>query len=45
MRSNCSATPEDAGAVFVIEVPTEEFIGTLEGTGAALDANQSRTRS
>ncbi|MFB6783829.1 hypothetical protein ACFCX0_42730 [Streptomyces sp. NPDC056352] len=31
--------PEDAGAVFVVKIPTEEFIGILEGIAAALDAS------
>ncbi|MFE1230241.1 hypothetical protein [Streptomyces sp. NPDC058745] len=30
--------PEDAGAVFVVELPAEELIGILEGIAAALDA-------
>ncbi|MER6316596.1 hypothetical protein ABT237_22935 [Streptomyces sp. NPDC001581] len=30
--------PQDAGAVFVAEIPAEEFIGILEGIAAALDA-------
>ncbi|MFD6877541.1 MULTISPECIES: hypothetical protein [unclassified Streptomyces] len=29
---------QDAGAVFVAEIPAEEFIGILEGIAAALDA-------
>ncbi|MEU5166324.1 hypothetical protein [Streptomyces mutomycini] len=31
--------PEDAGAVFVLEIPTDDFIGILEGIAAALDAS------
>ncbi|MFJ4343176.1 hypothetical protein [Streptomyces sp. NPDC088915] len=31
--------PEDAGAVFGIEIPAEEFIGILEGIAASLDAS------
>ncbi|WP_329111984.1 hypothetical protein [Streptomyces sp. NBC_01353] len=30
--------PEDAGVVFVVEIPSEEFVGILEGIAAALDA-------
>ncbi|MFD5935547.1 hypothetical protein [Streptomyces sp. NPDC060333] len=30
--------PQDAGAVFVVEIPAEEFVGILEGIAAALDA-------
>ncbi|MFI1654798.1 hypothetical protein ACH4ZU_07630 [Streptomyces sp. NPDC020472] len=30
--------PEDAGAVFVAELPAEKLIGILEGIAAALDA-------
>lgn len=30
--------PEDAGAVFVAEIPSHELIGILEGIAAALDA-------
>jgi hypothetical protein len=30
--------PEDAGAVFVVEIPADEFIGILEGIAAALEA-------
>ncbi|QES03845.1 hypothetical protein [Streptomyces venezuelae] len=37
--------PEDAGAVFVVEIPAEEFIGILEGIAAALDAPSSESRS
>ncbi|MFF1511932.1 hypothetical protein [Streptomyces sp. NPDC058326] len=37
--------PEDAGAVFVVEIPAEEFIGILEGIAAALDASSSESRS
>ncbi|MET7982078.1 MULTISPECIES: hypothetical protein [unclassified Streptomyces] len=29
--------PEDAGVVFVVEIPAEEFVGILEGVAAALD--------
>ncbi|MFB7178856.1 hypothetical protein ACFCYI_14260 [Streptomyces sp. NPDC056257] len=29
--------PEDAGAVFMVEIPAEEFVGILEGIAAALD--------
>ncbi|MEU9421006.1 hypothetical protein [Streptomyces sp. NPDC048272] len=31
--------PEDAGAVFVVKIPAEEFIRILEGIAAALDAS------
>lgn len=31
--------PEDAGAVFVVEIPAEEFVGILEGMATALDAS------
>ncbi|MBK3544854.1 hypothetical protein JHN56_17545 [Streptomyces sp. MBT60] len=31
--------PEDAGAVCVVEIPAEEFVGILEGIAAALDAS------
>ncbi|MEV7318423.1 hypothetical protein AB0N56_36585 [Streptomyces microflavus] len=31
--------PEDAGVVFVVEIPAEEFVGILEGIAAALDAS------
>ncbi|MFD5328147.1 hypothetical protein [Streptomyces sp. NPDC127092] len=31
--------PEDAGAVFVVEIPAEEFMGILEGISAALGAS------
>ncbi|MER5779336.1 hypothetical protein ABT144_34640 [Streptomyces sp. NPDC002039] len=37
--------PEDTGAVFVAGVPTEEFLGILEGIAAALDAVQGESRS
>ncbi|MDV9191111.1 hypothetical protein R6L23_23395 [Streptomyces sp. SR27] len=30
--------PEDAGAVFVVEIPAQEFVGILEGISAALGA-------
>ncbi|WP_406503228.1 hypothetical protein [Streptomyces sp. NBC_01602] len=33
---------EDAGAVFVVQIPTEEFVGILEGVVAVLDADQSQ---
>jgi hypothetical protein len=29
--------PEDAGAVFTVEIPAKEFVGILEGIAAALD--------
>ncbi|MGW5275321.1 hypothetical protein ACWEQP_22650 [Streptomyces sp. NPDC004044] len=29
--------PEDAGAVFTVEIPAKEFVGVLEGIAAALD--------
>ncbi|MEV7558630.1 hypothetical protein [Streptomyces sp. NPDC089795] len=32
--------PEDAGAVFVAEIPVEEFVGILEGIAAELDAGR-----
>ncbi|MEV7616103.1 hypothetical protein [Streptomyces sp. NPDC089799] len=32
--------PEDAGAVFVVEIPADEFIGILEGIAAALDRSE-----
>ncbi|MFF3610049.1 hypothetical protein [Streptomyces sp. NPDC002463] len=28
--------PEDAGVVFVVEIPSEEFVGILEGIDVAL---------
>ncbi|MFJ3435647.1 hypothetical protein ACIPMU_19095 [Streptomyces cyaneofuscatus] len=31
--------PEDAGAVFVVEIPAKEFVGILEGIAAALGAS------
>lgn len=31
--------PEDAGAVFMVEIAAEEFVGILEGVAAALDAS------
>ncbi|MFI9781364.1 hypothetical protein ACIHCV_43310 [Streptomyces sp. NPDC051956] len=31
--------PEDADAVFVVEIPAEEFIGILEGIAATLDTS------
>lgn len=31
--------PEDAGAVFTIEIPATEFVGLLEGIAAALDSS------
>lgn len=37
--------PEDAGAVFVVEIPAEELIGILEGVTAALDASPSESHS
>ncbi|MFD3557319.1 hypothetical protein ACFWWA_35245 [Streptomyces goshikiensis] len=37
--------PEDAGAVFVVEISAEEFIEIFEGIAAALDAGQSESRS
>ncbi|MBT1187893.1 hypothetical protein HET69_28880 [Streptomyces sp. CJ_13] len=30
--------PEDAGTVFMVEIPAEEFVGILDGIAAALDA-------
>ncbi|GFN02423.1 hypothetical protein Smic_09790 [Streptomyces microflavus] len=30
--------PEDAGTVFVVEIPAEEFVGILDRIAAALDA-------
>ncbi|MEZ0096015.1 hypothetical protein [Streptacidiphilus sp. EB129] len=32
--------PDHAGKVFVAEVPTEEFVGILEGLAAVLDSSQ-----
>ncbi|MFD3475812.1 hypothetical protein [Streptomyces sp. NPDC058695] len=37
--------PEDADAVFGVEIPAEVFIGILEGIAAALDAGWSESRS
>ncbi len=37
--------PQDANAVFVVEIPVEEFIGILKGIAAALDASQSESRT
>ncbi|MFJ6510436.1 hypothetical protein ACIQMO_09360 [Streptomyces sp. NPDC091406] len=37
--------PEDAGAVFRVEIPAEEFTAILEGIAAALDASQSESHS
>ncbi|MFJ6052485.1 hypothetical protein [Streptomyces sp. NPDC092307] len=37
-EEHLSRHPEDAGAVFVVEIPVEEFVGILEGIVAALDA-------
>ncbi|MER5885602.1 hypothetical protein ABT160_17360 [Streptomyces sp. NPDC001941] len=37
--------PEDAGAVYVAEIPREEFIGVLEEVGAALDTHGAGSRS
>ncbi|MET9617170.1 hypothetical protein [Kitasatospora indigofera] len=37
--------PEDAGAVFVVEIPAQEFAGILEGIAAALGAGWSDSRS
>ncbi|MEY2246483.1 hypothetical protein AB8A21_26705 [Streptomyces sp. BF23-18] len=34
--------PEDAGAVFVVEIPAAEFVGILEGVAVALDIGQSQ---
>ncbi|MFI9777370.1 hypothetical protein ACIHCV_22080 [Streptomyces sp. NPDC051956] len=31
--------PDDAGAVFMVEIPAKEFVGILEGIAAALDAS------
>ncbi|MEU4081144.1 hypothetical protein [Streptomyces venezuelae] len=36
--------PEDAGAVCVVEIPAEEFIGILGGIVAALEASWSGNR-
>lgn len=36
--------PDHAGKVFVAEVPTEEFIGILEGLAAVLDGSQDPGR-
>ncbi|WP_406373870.1 hypothetical protein OH781_40665 [Streptomyces sp. NBC_01550] len=33
---------EDAGAVFVVQIPTEEFVGILEVVVAVLDAARSQ---
>ncbi|MEU7387357.1 hypothetical protein [Streptomyces tanashiensis] len=37
--------PEDAGAVFVVEIPAEVFVGILEGIAAALSAGPCESRS
>ncbi|GGT25276.1 hypothetical protein GCM10010222_79040 [Streptomyces tanashiensis] len=37
--------PEDAGAVFVAEIPAEEFVEILEGIAAALDAGPCESHS
>ncbi|MFJ9647650.1 hypothetical protein [Streptomyces sp. NPDC101206] len=37
--------PEDAGAVFVAELPAEEFVGILEGIAAVLNTGPSGRRS
>ncbi|MGW6572044.1 hypothetical protein ACWGAN_07685 [Streptomyces sp. NPDC054945] len=36
-EEHLSGHPEDVGAVFVVEIPVEEFVGILEGVVAALD--------
>ncbi|RKE23467.1 hypothetical protein [Streptomyces sp. TLI_171] len=37
--------PEDAGAVFVVEIPAQEFAAILEGIAAALGGDRSTRRS
>ncbi|MFF2165480.1 hypothetical protein ACFVWP_32950 [Streptomyces sp. NPDC058175] len=37
--------PKDAGAVFVADIPPEEFIGILDDIAAALDAGLSESHS